>query len=158
MKNIFKLMALCAILLLMPSCKDDGPEAEKSLEVTGANLHGTWKLSEWCLEPLAEGTYCYITFNRRDLSFEMYQNFDSMRARRITGKIKITHDPRRGDVISGKYDYDNGPWNHEYIVSELLESGSMTWIADDDASDVSLYTHCDKVPDEIVVEAGKEED
>lgn len=60
MKNIFKLMALFAFLFCLTSCDDDEPVIP-TLEVTPANLNGTWELSEWNGAPLAEGTYCYIT-------------------------------------------------------------------------------------------------
>lgn len=59
------------------------------MPVTAANLNGTWQLSEWNGQALAEGTYCYITFNRRELTFEMYQKFDSMYARYITGSFSM---------------------------------------------------------------------
>ena len=43
------------------------------------------------------------------------------------------------DIISGEYDFGNGDWNHDYIVTDLLESGSMIWTAKDDDNDVSKY-------------------
>ena len=65
MKNILKLMALFAFLLCFISCDDDEKAEIPTLPVTAANLNGTWQLSEWNGQPMAEGTYCYITFNRR---------------------------------------------------------------------------------------------
>ena len=44
MKNIFKLMALFAFLFCLTSCDDDEPVIP-TLEVTPANLNGTWELS-----------------------------------------------------------------------------------------------------------------
>ena len=95
MKNIFKLMALFAFLFCLTSCDDDEPVIP-TLEVTPANLNGTWELSEWNGAPLAEGTYCYITFNRKEQTFEMYQKFDSMYARYITGNFSIEVRPLSG--------------------------------------------------------------
>lgn len=152
MKNIFKLMALFAFLFCFSSCDDD-ESVIPTLEVTPANLNGTWQLAEWNGQPLAEGTYCYVIFNRREQTFEMYQKFDSMYARYITGEFRITKDPYLGAVISGVYDYGNGEWNNEYIVTDLLESGSMTWTSKTNAGDVNKYVRCDKVPDDIVAEA-----
>ena len=128
MKNIFKLTALAVFLCCLVSCDDDEPIIP-TLEVTPANLNGTWELSEWNGTPLAEGTYCYITFNRKEQTFEMYQKFDSMYARYITGSFSIKNDPYLGAVISGEYDFGNGEWNNKYIVTDLLESGSMIWTA-----------------------------
>lgn len=157
MKNIFKLMALFAFLFCFTSCDDDEPVIP-ILEVTPANLNGTWELSEWNGAPLAEGTYCYITFNRKEQTFEMYQKFDSMYARYITGNFSIEVDPYLGSIISGDYDFGNGDWNNKYIVTDLLESGSMIWTAKDDENDVNKYIRCDKVPEEIIAEAKIDED
>ena len=76
-----------------------------------------------------------------------------MYARYITGSFDIEEDPYLGSVISGEYDYWMGDWNSEYIVTDLLESGSMIWTAKDNESDVTKYVRCDKVPDEVVAEA-----
>ena len=62
MKNIFKLIALFTFLLCFSACGDDEELTVATLPVTAANLNGTWQLSEWNGQPLAEGTYCYITF------------------------------------------------------------------------------------------------
>ncbi len=153
MKNLFRLMALLACVCCLTSCDDGDEPAIPTLEVTPATLDGTWQLAEWNGQPLAEGLYCYITFSRREQTFEMYQKFDSMYARHITGSFRIEEDPYLGSVISGEYDYWNGSWNHEYIVTDLLPSGSMVWTAADDGTDVSRYIRCDKVPDDIVAEA-----
>lgn len=156
MKNIFKLMALFTCLLCCVSCDDD-ETVLGTLEVTPANLNGTWQLAEWNGAPLAEGTYCYITFSRRESTFEMYHNMNSMYARYTTGNFNIKNDPYLGYIINGTYDFENGDWNSAYIVTDLLESGSMIWTAKDDASDVHKYVRCDKVPEEIVEEAKSEE-
>ena len=153
MKNILKLMALFAFVLCFTACDDDEKADIQILPVTPANLNGTWQLAEWNGQPVAEGTYCYITFNRKEQTFEMYQKFDSMYARYITGSFKIEKDPYLGYVISGDYDFNNGDWNNEYIVTDLLPSGSMIWAAKDDDSDVNKYVRCNGVPSKIVEEA-----
>ena len=66
MKNIFKLMVLFALLFCGSSCSDDEELTVARLEVTTANLNGVWQLAEWNGQPLAEDTYCYIKFNRKD--------------------------------------------------------------------------------------------
>jgi len=76
-----------------------------------------------------------------------------MYARYITGDFSIEKDPYLGYVISGEYDFGNGEWNNDYIVTDLLEVGSMIWTAKDDAGDVSKYVRCDEVPSKIVEEA-----
>lgn len=88
----------------------------------------------------------------------MYQKFDSMYARYITGNFSIEVDPYLGSIISGDYDFGNGDWNNKYIVTDLLKSGSMIWTAKDDETDVNKYIRCDKVPEEIIAEAKIDED
>ncbi len=155
MKNLFKLMTLLTFFCCFTSCDDD-EAVIPALEVTPANLNGTWKLSEWNGKPLAEGIYCYVIFNRREQTFEMYQKFDSMYARYITGDFSIKDDLYLGAVISGVYDYGNGSWNNEYIITDLLSSGSMIWTAKDNENDINKYVRCEKVPEEIVAEAKAE--
>lgn len=154
MKNIFKLMTLFACLLCFTACGNDDEPVVPTLEVTPANLHGTWKLTEWNNgEALPEELYCYIVFDRKEQAYEMYHNFDSMYARRTTGSFSIERNPYLGFVIKGDYDFGNGKWNNDYIVTDLLESGSMVWTAKDDKSDVNKYERCEAVPAEIVEEA-----
>ena len=105
---------------------------------------------------MADGTYCYITFVRRDKTFEMYQKFDSMYARFLSGIFEIEKDTYLGYIISGKYNNSlGGRWNNSYIVTELLPAGTMIWTVKDDAGDVSKYVRCDGVPSKIVEEARK---
>ena len=157
MKNIFDLMALFAFLCCFSACDDD-EAVIPTLAVTPANLNGTWELSEWNGQPLAEGTYCYVTFDRKEQTFEMYQKFDSMYARHITGSFSIEEDPYLGSVISGVYDFGNGDWNNEYIVTDLLETGSMVWTAKDNENDVNKYVRCETVPEDIIAEAKVDKD
>ncbi|WP_018666152.1 lipocalin family protein [Bacteroides gallinarum] len=152
MKNIFNLMALFAFLCCFSACDDD-EAVIPTLAVTPANLNGTWELAEWNGQPLAEGTYCYVTFDRKEQTFEMYQKFDSMYARHITGGFSIEEDPYLGSVIDGVYDYGNGEWNNKYIVTDLLETGSMIWTAKDNENDVNKYVRCEAVPEDIIAEA-----
>ena len=63
------------------------------------------------------------------------------------------HNPPHIHVRSG-----SGDWNNKYIVTDLLESGSMTWTSKDDESDVNKYIRCEKVPEEIIAEAKVDKD
>ena len=61
MKTLFRIMTLFLTLFCFAGCDDD-EEVLATLDVTAANLDGTWKLVEWNGAPLQEGSYCYITF------------------------------------------------------------------------------------------------
>ena len=141
-------MALMLVLVLA-SCTRDEETAPQQLEVTPNNISGIWTLSEVNGEQLPDGLYCYIEFVRRDRIYTMYQKFDSMYPRRLTGSYEITKDEYKGYILSGKYDYGTGNWNNSYIVTELYE-GSMLLTADAQSVDVCKYVRCNEVPDEIV--------
>lgn len=156
MKTLFRMMALFMLLIGFTACEDD-EETVSTLEVNYANLNGTWQLAEWNGQPLAEGTYCYITFVRKDKTYKMYQKFDSMYARCVTGTFTVENDDYLGYIISGDYDL-KGEWANSYIVTDLLPSGSMIWTVKDDYNDVSKYVRCDGVPSNIVEEAKDNKD
>lgn len=155
LNKFFTLLVIALLSLGFAACSSDDDEpVEPSLEVTPASLNGTWKLVEWNNgEQVPEGVYCYLVFNRREQTFEIYQKFDSMYGRHITGSFNITDDPYKGYVVSGSYDYDRGDWNQSYIVTRLLASGTMTWTADGDATDVCRYERCSEVPADIIKES-----
>ena len=148
MKRFLKTMALMLVLVLA-SCTRDEETAPQQLEVTPNNISGIWTLSEVNGEQLPDGLYCYIEFVRRDRTYTMYQKFDSMYPRRLTGSYEITKDEYKGYILSGKYDYGTGNWNNSYIVTELYEE-SMLLTADAQSGDVCKYVRCNEVPDEIV--------
>lgn len=150
MKTIIRMTLLVAIVCGFAACSDDDDTAAPAtLDVTPANIAGTWMLSEWNNAPLADGTYCYITFNRKERSFAMYQNFDSMYPRCITGVFSIEYDEYDGYIISGTYDYGMGEWNDSYIVTDLYAAGSMVWTACTNPADVCKYVRCDALPEEL---------
>ena len=80
----------------------------------------------------------------------MYQKFDSMYGRHITGSFAIENDPYQGYIISGSYDNGKGDWNQSYLVTRLLTSGSMIWTAKNDVTDICRYKRCNEVPAEIL--------
>lgn len=154
MKTLFKILVVMISLVGFTSCSDDDVEfIEPALEVNYANIEGVWKLAEWNGEPLTENVYLYVVFNRRDRRYEQYQKFDSMYARYITGSYLIDDKEDIGSIISGRYDYGMGNWNNSYVITNLYESGSMIWTAENDEDDVTKYIRCDKVPEDVIAEA-----
>ena len=95
LKKLFTLLVIALFACGFAACSSDDEQPEEpSLEVTPANLHGTWELAEWNGKPLAEGTYCYIVFNRKDQTFEMYQKFDSMYGRHRSEERRVGKECR----------------------------------------------------------------
>ena len=157
MKRFLKTMAFMLVLTGVFACSPEEDLTPQSLEVTPNNISGVWELAEVNGKPLPEvngeelikGVYCYIQFVRRDMTFTMYQNFDSMYPRRLTGTFDITKDDYKGYILSGKYDYGTGDWNNSYIVTKLFEEW-MTLVVDSENGDVCKYVRCNEVPAEIV--------
>lgn len=151
MKNLLKISLLLLFAVGMAACDDDKSYEDPGLEVSLYNLSGTWKLDSWNNgEPLADGSYVYLELSYRDGNeFTIYQNLDSFGPRRITGVYNLYTDDSLGSIIRGMYDYENGDWAHRYIVRDLF-SDRMTWIATDDAQNVSVYTRCEGIPQEIL--------
>lgn len=158
MKTFFKILTFVILSVGFSSCNEDDEPIVAQLEINYANLNGTWQLVQWNGASLADGSYCYIQLNRKDHTFKLYHNMDSMYARLITGTFNLENSPNLGYIISGEYDYGQGSWNAEYIITDLLETGSMIWTVNGDAHDVSLYKRCDAIPDNILAEVGEVEE
>ena len=146
MKRVIKLTFALVATLVMASCaeKIEGPDY---LTVNPNNIAGSWRLDSSCGAPLSNGVYVYIDFNRKDRSFEMYQNTDSFSTRYITGRYFIYTDDEAGAVIRGDYDFGNGAWAHRYVVTDLT-SKRMVWTALDDPNYVDVYVRCE-IPEAI---------
>ena len=153
MNVLFRMIMFVILAFSLVGCSDDEelivvPE----LDVNYANLNGTWKLVEWNGQVLPEGVYCYIELDRKAHTFTMYQKFDSMYAKYVTGSYNIEEDIYLGYIIDGEYDYENGDWNNSYIVTAFDES-TMVWTAKDNKNDVCKYVRCEEVPQSIKDEA-----
>lgn len=148
MKRFLKTIALMLVLTGVFSCSPEEDLTPQSLEVTPNNISGVWKLADVNGQVLPEGVYCYIEFVRRDRTFTMYQKFDSMYPRCLTGSFSITKDEYKGYILDGKYDYGTGDWNNSYIVTSLFEE-SMQLTVDGENGEVCNYVRCSGVPADI---------
>ncbi len=152
MKKWFYSTCMMLLAVAVCSCSSDDEYVEPQLDVTPHNIDGAWQLATWQQGvSLAEGSYVYLDFTRKDALFTIYQKIDSFRARKITGRFVIEVDPELGAVIRGMYDYDAGDWAHRYIVTSLTAT-QMVWVAKDDPKDVSVYVRAE-IPAEVIAEA-----
>jgi hypothetical protein len=149
MKTFLKTIAFILVLTGVFACTPEEDLTPQSLEVTPNNISGIWALAEVDGEQLPDGLYCYIQFVRRDRTFTMYQKFDSMNPRRLTGSFSITKDEYKGYILDGEYDYGMGDWNNSYIVTNLFEE-SMQLTVDGENGEVCKYVRCNDVPAEIL--------
>ncbi len=157
MKKWLKMMALsCVAMAFCGCCSSEENEMPLYLEVTPNNIAGSWQLLSFQDGlTLAEGSYVYIDFERSDKSYKLYQNTDSFSARCITGRYNLQTDSELGTIIRGNYDYENGDWNHRYVIRNLTKT-QMVWVAVDDPSEVSVYVRA-SIPEEILASAPAEE-
>lgn len=157
MRTFFRIIVLFAFIASGISCSDDDgtEELKPVLEVNYANIAGTWQLTEWNGEKMNDARYYYIVLNRKaedgKRSYAIYTNLNSATSQRITGAFLLEKDADKGDIINGTYDYqlstDDG-WSHKYVISNLYAE-SMVWTAEDDLTEIRIYSRCDEVPADI---------
>lgn len=152
MKTFLRTFVILFTMSFFGSCSDGMDNvAPETLEVTPHNISGVWQLVLVKGTALPDGVYCYIEYIRKDRKFVMYQNFDSMYPRRITGVYSIENDKKCGAVLTGKYDFGMGEWNDEYIVSELYTDEMM--LVAKSTEEICRYVRCNEVPEEILEQA-----
>ena len=144
------LFILFPALLMAVSCTEKPLEVIEYLEVNSNTISGNWQLDSWKGSALAEGTEMYIKFVRNDQTYRMWQTMDSFSGipHYVTGEFNITMDVISGAVISGKYDNDEGLWQHSYMVKDLTAT-EMTWVAVDDPDFVQHFIRVESIPYEI---------
>ena len=153
MKNFLKTTAILFVVLCFGACSNNGDDfTPESLEVTPNNISGYWVLAERNGMEIPEGVFCYIEYIRKDRKFVMYQKFDSMYPREITGVYSIENDKYGKAILSGKYDYGMGEWNNKYYVTELLDN-FMVLTAVSENAEVCKYVRCNEIPAEVLDEA-----
>lgn len=153
MNNIFNriMMCLCLVGALMTiSCTDNKDESQpmpEYLDVNANNISGSWQLKLWNGNELEEGTEMYIHFVRNDQTYQMWQTMDSFNdiPHYVTGEFNIVTDEENGAVINGKYDNDEGLWQHRYSVKDLT-ADQMLWVAVDDSQFTQLFVRVDEIP------------
>lgn len=153
MKTFLRAIALLAVIICSGACSDNSDDyTPANLEVTPHNISGYWVLTEFNGMKVPEGTYCYIEYIRKDRKFKIYQKFDSMYPRCITGVYSIEKDKKKGYILSGIYDFGMGEWNNKYIVTELLEN-SMLLTSDSEVAEICRYERCNEIPADIIEQA-----
>lgn len=147
MTNLWKIALLSLALTICGACNDDD-EADTPLTPNANNIAGTWQLTQFDGATLAEGSYVYVEFIRKDMKFKMYDNLVSSELRILTGEFNILEEEGQGTVIRGKYDHAVGDWQHVYRIDEFTAE-RMVWTAMDDPQDVSVYERCAGIPEDL---------
>lgn len=146
----YKLLLVC-ILSLLISCSDsdDTPQAETAVPVTYNSISGAWKLTEYYDQPLSEGQYLYMVFDRKEHTVVTYSNMDSHNPRKQQGTYSISGDEYYGYTLSGSYGNIAGDWSTTYHVA-LYPSGYMRWTSDKNKAYRQVFTKVAEVPADIL--------
>lgn len=116
--SIFTFLSLAAC-----SNGDDVEPQPQQLAVNYANMAGEWQLVSFNGTTLSEDTYVTIRFERRDHTFELRDNLNSMYGQVRTGSYRLTNDEKsETTILSGTYDNGVGAWSHEYTVTSLTDT------------------------------------
>ena len=148
MRLLQRLVATLIVVATIAGCEKPAPlPTEKKIAVTYAALDGCWQLSMWQGAPMAEDTYLYIEFDRREHRYTMWDNIDSMYATDTTGTFAITEQEDGTYTLSGTYDYGMGDWSSDYHVTLSNEGESMKWKSRNGSHQVMDFVRVDEIPE-----------
>lgn len=149
MRKLQKLLFFIMLLATVTACNSNNDDAQPQyLEATYANVSGTWVLSSWNGQAQTASPYVYINLDRKEHTFDIYQNLESDKSKHVTGTYSISIDENDRYLIEGTYDYSSGWWKHDYQITHVSAT-EMTWTATDQ-DDVSVYTRVSSIPDNIL--------
>ena len=153
MKTINKLIGLLLLLVCMAGCSDsEREESEQQLTPTPATINGTWRLAEWNGWQDSDDWYVYITFDRLEDTYVMYQRVNSMKSEKKTGSFTIEKDPETDSyILDGTYDYtlDDGAWENKYVIISLTDKVMVLTVKGDE-SDKQTFVRVESVPADII--------
>ena len=150
MRLINRLFATLTIVatLFAAGCEKPAPlPTEEKIAVTYAALDGCWQMTMWQGAPIAEETYLYIEFNRKERRYTMWDNIDSMYATDTTGTFTITEEEDGTYTLSGTYDFGVGDWSSDYRVKLYDEGESMKWISRSGSHQVMDFVRIAEIPE-----------
>lgn len=142
MKRFIKVVMALFVGLVALSCESGTLVGGNDyLDVTSNNISGVWRMESYDNGvELAEGSYYYIEFIRKDKTFVSYNNLESMEMLKLTGRYDI--EVNAAAIIRGKYYNGKGDWEHRYYVRDLTKN-RMVWVATDDESIVKVYVRAE---------------
>ena len=146
-------LTLIALIAIVGCDKQSDSEPQtKPMAITYSMLDGAWQLTAWNDRPLAEGTFCYVEFDRKEQRFAFYDNLATMYVRLATGSFTIERDDYDRYILSGTYDYGLGDWNDEYEVVAYAPGDSMLWRRADGNEEL-CFERIERIPEEVVSDA-----
>lgn len=148
MRLLQRLVATLIVVATIAGCEKPAPlPTEEKIAVTYAALDGCWQLSMWQGAPMAEDTYLYIEFDRREHRYTMWDNIDSMYATDTTGTFAITEEEDGTYTLSGTYDYGVGDWSSDYRVTLSNKGERMQWISRSGSFQTMDFVRIEAIPE-----------
>ena len=148
MRLLQRLVATLIVVATIAGCEKPAPlPTEEKIAVTYAALDGCWQLSMWQGAPMAEDTYLYIEFDRREHRYTIWDNIDSMYATDTTGTFAITEEEDGTYTLSGTYDYGVGDWSSDYHVTLSNEGERMQWISRSGSFQAMDFVRIEAIPE-----------
>lgn len=148
MRLLQRIVATLIVVATIAGCEKPAPlPTEEKIAVTYAALDGCWQLSMWQGAPMAEDTYLYIEFDRREHRYTMWDNIDSMYATDTTGTFAITEEEDGTYTLSGTYDYGVGDWSSDYRVTLSNEGERMQWISRSGSFQTMDFVRIEAIPE-----------
>ena len=146
-KPLYATLLLVAALIAT-GCEKPAPlPQEQTIAVTYSAIDGCWQLALWQGAPLADDTYLYIEFDRREKHFVMWDNLNSMYATDKTGTFAITQEEDGTYTLSGIYDYGLGNWSCDYQVSLNNQGNEMKWTSRSGSFQAMDFVRIDEIPE-----------
>lgn len=148
MRLLQRLVATLIVVATIAGCEKPAPlPTEEKIAVTYAALDGCWQLSMWQGAPMAEDTYLYIEFDRREHRYTIWDNIDSMYATDTTGTFAITEEEDGTYTLSGTYDYGVGDWSSDYRVTLSNKGERMQWISRSGSFQTMDFVRIEAIPE-----------
>lgn len=148
MRLLNRLIATLIVVATIAGCEKPAPlPTQEKIAVTYAALDGCWQLSMWQGAPIAEDTYLYIEFDRKEHRYTMWDNIDSMYATDTTGKFALTEEEDGTYTLSGTYDYGVGDWSCDYRVEITNEGNDMRWVSLSGSHQVMNFVRVAEIPE-----------
>lgn len=148
MRLLQRIVATLIVVATIAGCEKPAPlPTEEKIAVTYAALDGCWQLSMWQGAPMAEDTYLYIEFDRREHRYTMWDNIDSMYATDTTGTFAITEEEDGTYTLSGTYDYGVGDWSSDYRVTLSNKGERMQWISRSGSFQTMDFVRIEAIPE-----------
>ena len=148
MRLLQRLVATLIVVATIAGCEKPAPlPTEEKIAVTYAALDGCWQLSMWQGAPMAEDTYLYIEFDRREHRYTIWDNIDSMYATDTTGTFAITEEEDGTYTLSGTYDYGVGDWSSDYRVTLSNKGERMQWISRSGSFQAMDFVRIEVIPE-----------